>query len=225
MRVLIVEDEAPLSKEISHFLQEENMIADIASSLRNASEQIAINPYDFILLDLGLPDGDGMQLFEDIRRYQESPIVIILTARSETQDRIQGLEKGADDYLPKPFSLLELKARMQAILRRKSGWNSEIIEFGGFRMDIQGKTLYFKNKIINLTAKEYNLLHFMLLNKNRVLTRFQLAEHLWGDHVEDEYQSNFIDVHIKNIRKKMSQHEELTWLETVRGVGYKVQLP
>lgn len=92
-------------------------------------------------------------------------------------------------------------------------------------MDIQGKTLYFKNKIINLTAKEYNLLHFMLLNKNRVLTRFQLAEHLWGDHVEDEYQSNFIDVHIKNIRKKMSQHEELTWLETVRGVGYKVQLP
>lgn len=225
MRVLIVEDEAPLSKEISHFLQEENMIADIASSLRNASEQIAINPYDFILLDLGLPDGDGMQLFEGIRRYQESPIVIILTARSETQDRIQGLEKGADDYLPKPFSLLELKARMQAILRRKSGWNSEIIEFGGFRMDIQGKTLYFKNKIINLTAKEYNLLHFMLLNKNRVLTRFQLAEHLWGDHVEDEYQSNFIDVHIKNIRKKMSQHEELTWLETVRGVGYKVQLP
>lgn len=225
MRVLIVEDEAPLSKEINNFLQEENMIADIASSLRNASEQIAINPYDFILLDLGLPDGDGMQLFEDIRRYQESPIVIILTARSETQDRIKGLEKGADDYLPKPFSLLELKARMQAILRRKSGWNSEIIEFGGFRMDIQGKTLYFKNKIINLTAKEYNLLHFMLLNKNRVLTRFQLAEHLWGDHVEDEYQSNFIDVHIKNIRKKMSQHEELTWLETVRGVGYKVQLP
>lgn len=225
MRVLIVEDEAPLSKVISNFLQEENMIADIASSLRNASEQIAINPYDFILLDLGLPDGDGMQLFEDIRRYQESPIVIILTARSETQDRIQGLEKGADDYLPKPFSLLELKARMQAILRRKSGWNSEIIEFGGFRMDIQGKTLYFKNQIINLTAKEYNLLHFMLLNKNRVLTRFQLAEHLWGDHVEDEYQSNFIDVHIKNIRKKMSQHEELTWLETVRGVGYKVQLP
>jgi DNA-binding response OmpR family regulator len=224
MRVLIVEDEQELSKQIHDFLHGESMVVDMATSISQASELLAVNPYDFILLDLGLPDGDGMDLFEDIHEYQESPITIILTARADIDDRIKGLEKGADDYLPKPFSLLELKARMHAIIRRKSGWNTEIIEIGSFKLDLQAKTVWYGEHSINLTSKEFNLLQFMILNKNRVLTRFQLAEHLWGDHLDDENQSNFIDVHIKNIRKKLSHFEETPWLETVRGVGYKVKL-
>jgi DNA-binding response OmpR family regulator len=222
MRTLLIEDESQLAKEIISYLQENQMIVDWAANLEDASEQIAINPYDYILLDLGLPDGDGMDLLPEIAEFQENALVIILTARSEVSDKVLAFEKGADDYLPKPFSLLELKARMQAILRRKSGWKNDQLTIGDFTLDLNSATVSYNGTAINLTKKEFNLLHFLVIHKNRVINRFQLAEHLWGDHIEDDYQSNFINVHIKNLRKKLAEFAEVDWLETVRGVGYKV---
>jgi DNA-binding response OmpR family regulator len=222
MRILLVEDERPLAKEISDFLQSEHHVVDVVSSKKMASENLAVNFYDFALVDLGLPDGDGLDLLQDVSRYQKDASVIILTARTEVGDKILGLESGADDYLSKPFSLLELKARMQAILRRKSGWRKDVIQLGGFEIHLNEPLVAFEGQEIKLTKKEYILLQFMLINKNRVLNRFQLAEHLWGDQLDDEYQSNYIDVHVKNVRKKLGAFGPVEWLETVRGLGYKL---
>lgn len=222
MRILLIEDEPGLSQEIKKFLTAENHVVDQAASRVQASEFLAISPYDFILLDLGLPDGDGLTLLLEISKTQKDGSTIILTARTEVDDRILGLESGADDYLSKPFSLLELKARMQAILRRKSGWAKDVVVLDGFEIHLNQPLVRFEGTEVKLTKKEYVLLQFMIINKNRVLNRFQLAEHLWGDHLEDDYQSNYIDVHVKNIRKKLGAFGPLDWLETVRGLGYKV---
>jgi DNA-binding response OmpR family regulator len=224
MRVLLVEDEPQLVKEIKDFLRSENYVCDVAQKVKDASENLATNPYDFILLDLGLPDGDGLELLTEIRKFQEMASVIILTARSEIDDKVKGLQMGADDYLSKPFSLLELKARMHAILRRKSGLKNSEISIDGFLIDFSAKAVSYLGQEIKLTSKEFILLQFLVLNKNRVLNRFQLSEHLWGDHLDDAYQSNYIDVHIKNIRKKLGTYASTEWIETVRGLGYKVKI-
>ena len=222
MRILLVEDERALAKEIQEFLQSENHVVDQVSTKKAASENLAVNSYDFALVDLGLPDGDGLDLLQEVNRYQENASVIILTARTEVGDKLLGFESGADDYLSKPFSLLELKARMQAILRRKSGWKKDVVQLAGFEIHLNEPLISFEGQEIKLTKKEYILLQFMLINKNRVLNRFQLAEHLWGDHLDDDYQSNYIDVHVKNIRKKLGAYGPVDWLETVRGLGYKI---
>jgi DNA-binding response OmpR family regulator len=222
MRILLVEDERSLAKEIHDFLQSEHHVLDEVSTKKAASENLAVNSYDFVLLDLGLPDGDGLDLLQEVNRYQENASVIILTARTEVGDKLLGFESGADDYLSKPFSLLELKARMQAILRRKSGWKKDVVQLAGFEIHLNEPLISFEGQEIKLTKKEYILLQFMLINKNRVLNRFQLAEHLWGDHLDDDYQSNYIDVHVKNIRKKLGVYGPVDWLETVRGLGYKI---
>jgi DNA-binding response OmpR family regulator len=222
MRILLVEDERSLAKEIHDFLQSEHHVLDEVSTIKAASENLAVNSYDFVLLDLGLPDGDGLDLLQEVNRVQENASVIILTARTEVGDKLLGFESGADDYLSKPFSLLELKARMQAILRRKSGWKKDVIQLAGFEIHLNEPLISFEGQEIKLTKKEYILLQFMLINKNRVLNRFQLAEHLWGDHLDDDYQSNYIDVHVKNIRKKLGSFGPVDWLETVRGLGYKI---
>lgn len=222
MRILLVEDEGPLAKEIVDFLQLDHHVVDLARTLNGASENLAVNSYDFVLVDLGLPDGDGLDLLKEVSENQKDASVIILTARTEVGDKILGFESGADDYLSKPFSLLELKVRMQAILRRKSGWRKDVIQLSGFEIHLNEPLISFEGQEIKLTRKEYVLLQFMLINKNRVLNRFQLAEHLWGDHLDDDYQSNYIDVHVKNIRKKLGSYGPVDWLETVRGLGYKI---
>jgi DNA-binding response OmpR family regulator len=224
MRTLIVEDQQDLAQEIKSFLEKENIHCELVFTLKDASESVAINSFDFILIDLGLPDGDGMDLLKQAKKTQPSAVFIIITARGEVQDKVDGLLSGADDYLAKPFSFLELKARMQAILRRKSGWNDSTITFAGFVMDTQNRTVSFNGQEIVMTKKEFDLLYFLLIHKNKVINRFQLAEHIWGEYFEDDHQSNFIDVHVKNVRKKLGVYAPTDWLETVRGVGYKIQL-
>jgi len=162
---------------------------------------IAINPYDFILLDIGLPDYNGLDLIKEAKKIKSEAYFIVITARGELQDKINGFDLGADDYLPKPFSLLELNSRIQAISRRKFGYNESIIKFADFELDTLKKMLRHSDNTIDLTKKEYNILSYLVLNKNRVLDRLQLTEHVWGNFYEDEFDSNYIDVHIKNIRK------------------------
>lgn len=224
MRTLIVEDQKDLAEEMKTFLEKDGMRCDVSSTFKEAADALAIDAYDFVLIDLGLPDGDGLNLLQEARKTQTTAVYIIITARGEVQDRVTGLTSGADDYLAKPFSLLELKARMDAILRRKSGWNDTTISFAGFEMDTQKRSVSCRGQEIVLTKKEFDLLHFLLLHKARVINRFQLAEHIWGEYFEDDHQSNFIDVHVKNLRKKLGAHAPADWLETVRGVGYRVQL-
>jgi DNA-binding response OmpR family regulator len=224
MNVLIVEDEKSISHEMEIYLTRQNFNCDVAFNGKSASDKINATNYDFILLDLGLPDMDGLELLKESKKNGIEGAFIVLTARGEVEDKIVGLDLGADDYIAKPFSLAELHSRMQAILRRKHGLKSNTMSVGEFEIDIQNRTVHCKGELVNLTKKEFDLLHYLGLHKNRVLTRIQLTEHIWGDVLEDDYESNYIDVHVKNLRKKLVAHGNIDWLETVRGVGYRVNI-
>ena len=222
MNVLIVEDEHSLAKEIASFLKSENFLCDLAFTGREASEKIAINLYDFILLDLGLPDYNGLDLIKEARKSGSEASFIIITARGAVEDKVKGLDLGADDYLAKPFALVELLSRINAVARRKFNIKSRDVELGEFVMEIQSRRLTCKGNVVDLTKKEFDLLLYLVLNLDKVLTRQQLYEHIWGNILDDQYDSNFIDVHIKNLRRKLNNHAPSPWLETVRGVGYKI---
>jgi DNA-binding response OmpR family regulator len=224
MNVLIIEDEKALAYEIELFLSKNNFICEVCFNGKSASEKIAVNLYDFILLDLGLPDYEGLDLLKEAKKSNPEAACIILTARAEVNDRIKGLDLGADDYLPKPFSLLELQSRMQAITRRKFGLINHIIELDGFLINLTDRNIAYQNSPVStITKKEFDLIAYLLLHKNRTLSRGQLSEHIWGSIINDDYDSNFIDAHIKNIRKKLSVYAPADWLETVRGLGYRIK--
>lgn len=223
MKVLLIEDEKTLAYEVEAFLKKAFYICDLAHTASKGLELLDMNPYDFVLLDLGLPDLDGLKVLQQAKKLNPDAAFIILTARGNIEDRIIGLDLGADDYLPKPFSLLELQSRMQAISRRKFNINSQEIPLGEFTVDLQQRIVSHNQNEAELTRKEFDLLSYLLLHKNRVLTRMQLSEHIWGSFADDDYDSNYIDVHIKNIRKKLSVYGPVEWLETVRGVGYKIR--
>jgi two-component system OmpR family response regulator len=224
MKVLIVEDERSMALEMAAFLKKAFYICDLAYTAKQAEKMMEEGPYNFILLDLGLPDQDGLQVLKEAKKNCPDASYIILTARGNLEDRIKGLDLGADDYLPKPFSLLELQSRMQAISRRKSGLNDSQISVGDFSIDLVKRLVFFEKKEIDLSRKEFDLFSYLLLHKNRPLTRLQLSEHIWGNFSDDDYDSNYIDVHIKNIRKKMSAHASVEWLQTIRGIGYKIKI-
>ena len=225
MNVLIVEDEKSLARELDIFLVNCNYICETCYTGTAASEKISVNLYDFILIDLGLPDYEGLDLLKEAKKNNPDAACIILTARAEVYDRIKGLDLGADDYLPKPFSMLELQSRMQAITRRKFGLKHTTLNLGEFEFDLNNRSISFQDNIINtVTKKEFDLLAYMILHKNRTLTRPQLSEHIWGSVINDDYDSNYIDVHIKNIRKKLNVFAPTEWLETVRGLGYKIKM-
>ena len=223
MRILIVEDEKSLAEEIAQFLRNEQYNCDIAFNGRDASELLAVNLYDFVLLDIGLPDYNGLDLIKEAKQYNSEAWFIVITARGELDDKLKGFNSGADDYLAKPFSILELHSRLQAITRRKFGQSSSIIRFGNFALDINKLNLLHKDSPVNLTKKEYDLLSYLVLNKGRVLDRLQLVEHIWGSFYEDDFDSNYIDVHIKNIRKKLGDLDQSNYIKTVRGLGYKFE--
>lgn len=224
MNILIVEDEKGLAGEMAGFLRKENYLCDLAHTGAEASEKLTVNLYDFVLLDLGLPDYEGLDLIEEARQLNPEAAFIVITARGSIQDKVKGLELGADDYLAKPFSLLELNARIQAVARRKFHLKDHRVRAGEFTVDLQRRTVALGQQGVELTRREYELLAYLLMNKNKVLTRIQLYEHLWGNILDDQYDSNFIDVHIKNLRKKLSAYAPAPWIQTVRGVGYSAIL-
>lgn len=224
MKILIVEDERSLALEMEAFLQKAFYLCDLAFTARQGQKMMEENQYDFILLDLGLPDKDGLHVLEEAKKNCPDASYIILTARGDLEDRIKGLDLGADDYLPKPFSLLELQSRMQAISRRKSGFKDSLVALGDFTVDLSKRAILFNDQEIELSRKEFDLLSYLLLHKNRPLTRTQLSEHIWGNLSDDDYDSNYIDVHIKNIRKKLAVYAPVEWLQTIRGVGYKIKI-
>lgn len=221
MHILIVEDEISLAKEVRDYLEKEGFSCDEAHTGKIASDKLFSNEYDLLLLDLGLPDYDGIDLLKESIANNSNTAVIILSARSALEDRIKGLNVGADDYLPKPFSLLELKSRIMAVMRRKHGFRANIISINGLEIDLDKRQVSFGENVITLTRKEYDILSFLILNKDRVVTRLQISEHIWGDIIEENYNSNYIDVHVKNLRKKLGEFIEGDFLETVRGIGFQ----
>ena len=225
MNILIVEDEKSLALEVNEFLTNEGFTVEHARTKRSAEEKILSTSYDFILLDLNLPDGDGFDILKTLKSIKNrDDAVIILTARGAVDDRVEGLEQGADDYLAKPFSLNELLARIHAITRRKHKLESNEVEIKGFRINIQNRTIHYGDERINLTKKEFEIFNYLVLNKNKVISRTNLTEHVWGDILEVNSDSNFVDVHVKNLRKKLSQFAQIDWFETVRSIGYRINI-
>jgi two-component system, OmpR family, response regulator len=224
MKVLIIEDERSMALEVEYFLLNNGYLCELAFNAKQARAHMRESGFDFILLDLGLPDEDGLSLLASVKNSCPQAAYIILTARGQVEDRIKGLNLGADDYLPKPFSLPELQSRMQAISRRKSGLTDNIVALGEFTVNMNSRTIAYKDDEVALSKKEFDLVNYLLVNKNRALSRLQLSEHIWGGFADDDYDSNFIDVHIKNIRRKLSVFGSVEWLQTIRGVGYKIKL-
>ena len=224
MNILIVEDSQELAIEVLDYLSKNGYLCKWAKNCEEALEEISVNNYDAMLLDLGLPDGSGFDILKTIRKTESNIAVIILTARGELDDRINGLQLGADDYLTKPFALTELGARLFAIIRRMSGFTINELKIHGFVLQMQDYKVSFNDIQIKLTKKEFDVLQYLVLNKNRVITRLQLTEHIWGDILEVNSDSNFIDVHVRNLRKKLDKHTSLEWFETVRNVGYRINV-
>lgn len=222
MNILIVEDTKELAAEVNDFLCNTGYVCKSVHNCEDALEEVASNDYDAMLLDLGLPDGDGFEVLKAVRKTKSKMAVIVITARGELDDRINGLHLGADDYLTKPFALTELSARLFAVIRRMHGFTMNDLLIHGFSLQLQDYRVNYSDIAVNLTKKEFDIFQYLVLNKNRVITRLQLTEHIWGDILEVNSDSNFIDVHVRNLRKKLDKHTDIGWFETVRNVGYRI---
>lgn len=225
MKILIIEDEKELSDSISKYLSTEQFTCEAAYDYHSAIDKIHINEYSCIILDITLPNGNGLDILKELKTMDKADGVLIVSARNSMDDKIIGLNTGADDYLAKPFHLPELGARVSAIIRRKSFGGRNQIKVGELLLDIQDKSLKFKNEPIPLTRKEYELLLYLLSNKNRVVTKEAIVEHLWGDDIDLADSYDFIYSHIKNLRKKMMNAGSPDYIKAVYGMGYKFILP
>jgi DNA-binding response OmpR family regulator len=223
MRILIVEDEESLALRIKSVLESEKYHPEVAFDGRNGLEQALTEEYDLIILDILLPRLNGLQVLKEIRREKLSVPVLLLTAKNRVEDKVSGLDAGADDYLTKPFAIPELLARVRTLLRRPTDVKSSALKIGDLEVDTSTHEVFRKGKAVTLTTKEYSILEFLLYNKNRVLSRLSIAEHVWGDNFDLFTMTNFVDVHIKNLRKKLSDDDEKKLIQTVRGVGYMIK--
>lgn len=219
VKVLIIEDEKELSDSIATYLKSEDYICEIAADFHKAREKTESYDYDCIILDITLPGGSGLQILKELKTNDKMDGVIIISARNSLDDRIEGLTLGADDYLPKPFHLSELSARVSAIIRRKSFSGNNILKFGDLSIDTTAKIILINNKPLDLTRKEYELLLYFVSNKKKVISKNAIAEHLWGDGMEGS--NDFIYTHIKNLRKKLNEAGHAAYIKSVYGMGYK----
>lgn len=222
MKILIIEDEKELRETLVASLLKEFYVVETAENFGDAVEKIAIYDYDCILLDIMLPDGSGLEILSKLKSLGKSENVIIISAKNSLDDKLKGLELGADDYLTKPFHIAELNARIKAVLRRKSLDGKNSIEIGNIIFDIDERTLKVDQTNIHLNRKEFDILNYFLLNKNRLITKTALAEYVWGDQIDQADNFDFIYYQIKNLRKKLQESKADVSIESVYGVGYKL---
>ncbi len=220
MKLLIIEDEPELSKSICAYLSKDNFICEAAYDCNEALYKITRNTYECVLLDINLPNGNGLTILKELKNQGKSDGVLIISAKNSLNDKIEGLNLGADDYVTKPFHLPELSARIAAILRRKFFDGQNSLVFDDIIINIQDKTVMGKKGIIDLTRKEYELLLYFTANKNKVVTKEAIVEHLWGDHIDLDDNYDFIYTHIKNLRKKLLQDGCRDYIKAVYGMGY-----
>lgn len=221
MKLLIVEDEKELQTIVCDFyLKAGNQIL-ASETCFDAQDKLIDNQFDLIILDITLPDGNGIDLVPIIKKTQKNAGILILSAKNSLDDKIKGLDIGADDYLTKPFHLSELNSRINAIIRRKSGQTENSIHFNEIKINLDENQVYIHDKVLSLTKKEFSLLLHLVTNKNRILTKESIAEHLWGENDDFFDNFDFIYTHIKNMRKKIQQEGGTDYLKTVHGIGYK----
>jgi DNA-binding response OmpR family regulator len=218
MRLLVVEDEAELARYLRKGLEEAAWTVDVASDAEEGWRQVLLNDYDLLLLDLGLPGADGKELLRRIREAGLSVPVLILTARTEVDDRVAGLNAGADDYLGKPFAFRELLARINALLRRGQERRALVLRVEDLEMDVVRRRVRRGGRTIELTSREFSVLEFLMRHADEVVTRTMLAEHVWGDHYDSL--SNLIEVFVNRLRRKTEEDGAARLLHTVRGAGY-----
>jgi DNA-binding response OmpR family regulator len=221
MKILIIEDEKDLQNSMLQFLRQESYICEVASSEAEADEKIMLYDYDCVLLDINLPDGSGLNILKRLKEVNKPEGIIIITARDSLDDRVEGLNLGADDYLTKPFHLSELNARVSAVIRRKQFGGSNKIKFHEIAVDLPGKMVTVNDRVVELTRKEYDLLIFLLANKNRVVSKNAIAEHLSGDHAEMLDKFDFLYSHMKNLKRKLAEAGSEDYIKTIYGLGYK----
>ncbi|MCS3869859.1 DNA-binding response OmpR family regulator [Chryseobacterium ginsenosidimutans] len=221
MKILIIEDEPELAKSIAEYLSEENYLCEFAFTFADAMNKIETFQYDCIILDIMLPDGNGLKILEELKNQNKQDGVIIVSAKNALDDRIYGLKMGADDYLTKPFHLSELMARIYSIIRRKQFNNSNTIKQNELEIDLLAKTVSINNQAIILTKKEFDLLIYFIGNKNKVISKSTLAEHLSGDFADMLDNHDFVYAHVKNLKKKLYDAGCEHYLKTVYGTGYK----
>ena len=221
MKLLIIEDELSLNKSMVDYLSNQQYLCEAVTNYQDALEKIECYQYDCIVLDIMLPDGNGLQLLKHLKANNKIEGVIIISARNELDDKIKGIELGADDYLTKPFHLPELSVRISAIIRRKNLQGNNVLTFKDIQIDVLAKTVCINQHAITLTRKEYELLLYFIINKNRVLSKNAIAEHLWGDDMDMANNHDFIYTHIKNLRKKLIIAGADDNIQSVYGMGYK----
>lgn len=224
MKILVIEDEKELASDIVKYLSGENYRCEMAFDFETAKEKISLYQYDCILLDLMLPGGNGLQILEYLRNQNKQDGVIIISAKNSLEDKINGLNIGADDYLAKPFHHSELAARIHSVIRRKQFDNSNLIIQKELKIDLLSKTVLVEGETVVLTKKEYDLLLFFIGNKNRVLSKSALAEHLSGDLADMFDSHDFVYAHVKNLKKKLNEAGYGNYLKTIYGTGYKWEL-
>jgi DNA-binding response OmpR family regulator len=221
MKILIVEDEKDLLNAMVDYLHQSGMSCEKASTLEEALERIDLYDYDGIILDIGLPDGSGLRVIEEMKKKNHQTGILIVSAKNSLDDRLAGLNIGADDYIIKPFHMPELVARIKSVFRRRSFQGKKELVMNELRV-IPDEMMFFVNdKQVPLTKTEHDLLMFLLSNSNKVLTKESIAEHLWGDHADMADSFDFIYSHIKNLRKKIIDHGGRDYVKSVYGVGYK----
>lgn len=222
MKILIIEDEPQMLDIMRKTLERERYIVETAADYTTAHNKIGAYDYDCILLDITLPDGNGLELLEQLKTLGKDDGVIIVSAKDSLDDRLKGLNLGADDYLPKPFHMAELHARVRAIVRRRNFKGNRFIEIGNLIIDPENRTVKIADVEFTFNRKEYDILLYMISNKARLVTKAALAEHVWGDHIDQADSFDFIYSQIKNLRRKLADAGATIEIDAVYGVGYKL---
>ncbi len=221
MKLLVIEDEKQLAQSIVEYLQREGYHCEVAATLEDAIEKVMMHQYDCIMLDITLPDGNGLAILERLKAEGKMDGVIIISAKDSLDDRIKGLKLGADDYLPKPFHLPELGARVEALIRRKNFQGSNKIIFNELTIDVPAQLVKVSGGNLSLTRKEYELLLFFIANKGRVISKNAIAEHLSGDMADMLDNHGFVYAHVKNLKRKLSESGCGDYIKTIYGFGYQ----
>ena len=222
MKILVIEDEYEMLKSIETFLTSENFLVEKATDYHSGIEKVAIYEYDCILLDINLPGGSGLKLLEEMKKQGIQGNVIIISARDSVDDKIKGLDLGADDYLAKPFHLAELYSRIKAVLRRKQQDGKNRLSLGNLSIDFEARMAYVDEVELKLKRKEFDILSFFAVNTNRLITKEVLAEHAWGDNIDMADNFDFIYSQVKNLRKKLKENNAEITIDNIYGIGYKI---
>lgn len=224
MKLLLIEDEPELRKSIKQFLHQEGYLVESVSDFIKAKEKVNVYEYDCILVDITLPHGNGLDIIRELKKSNSKTGIIIISAKNSLDDKIVGLNIGADDYLAKPFDLAELNARIKSLNRRRNFDGNKSITLNEITVIPEERLVEINNQALALTTKEYELLLFFISNKNRVVSKNAIAEHLWGDDSDQMDSHDFIYVHLRNLRKKIAEKGGEDYVQTIYGIGYNFKV-